>query len=352
MYNNSDGRFVLHFKTSTTIQTPYRAHSKLPPFLSRAPQWPPQSFTNNKHSFNLYSIFIFVLLQQPPTTFNMLFNTLTVLGFAALAVAAPALEKKEAIKLPARGVNFVPRRSLRPRGGSSKSHNSWINFGSNFDIQNVITETTVNVLQIDENPLLEAQVQEETLLAQTLTEALIGAQVQFNQALDNIRINTLNQLNNNVNTVAIVVTEISDNRDSSNSNTRYISRQLQSNPSISEQAFVVIEETSSLTLSSSIPSSVLSAAQSSSTGSNFTPQFGSYTPNGNASLQSSSGQFNLYPSGSAFPSFGNAQQLNDPALIVLANQQYFVQSSQNSDVFTSVVEAELTQIEASVVVSS
>jgi hypothetical protein len=27
---------------------------------------------------------------------------------------------------------------------------------------------------------------------------LIGAQVQFNQALDNIRINTLNQLNNNV----------------------------------------------------------------------------------------------------------------------------------------------------------
>jgi hypothetical protein len=41
-------------------------------------------------------------------------------------------------------------------------------------------------------------VQEETLLAQTLTNALIGAQVQFNQALDNIRINTLNQLNSNV----------------------------------------------------------------------------------------------------------------------------------------------------------
>jgi len=62
----------------------------------------------------------------------------------------------------------------------------------------VIQQTTVNVLQIDANPLLEAQVQEETLLAQTLIESLIGAQVQFNQALDNIRINTLNQLNNNV----------------------------------------------------------------------------------------------------------------------------------------------------------
>lgn len=62
----------------------------------------------------------------------------------------------------------------------------------------MIEQTTVNVLQVDANPLLESQVQEETLLAQTLIEALIGAQVQFNQALDNIRKNTLNQLNDNV----------------------------------------------------------------------------------------------------------------------------------------------------------
>jgi hypothetical protein len=62
----------------------------------------------------------------------------------------------------------------------------------------VIEQTTVNVLQVEANPLLESQVQEETLLAQTLIEALIGAQVQFNQALDNIRKNTLNQLNDNV----------------------------------------------------------------------------------------------------------------------------------------------------------
>jgi hypothetical protein len=144
----------------------------------------------------------------------MLVNTLTVLGFAALAVAgkhcsvlyhdisnrmtAPALEKKEAIRLPAQGVNFIPRHSMRKRDGGSRSRNSWSNFGSDINIQTIIEETTVNVLQIDANPLLEAQVQEETLLAQTLTEALIGAQVQFNQALDNIRINTLNQLNDNV----------------------------------------------------------------------------------------------------------------------------------------------------------
>jgi hypothetical protein len=62
----------------------------------------------------------------------------------------------------------------------------------------VIQETTITVLKIDANPLLEAQVAEEKLLAQTLTESLIGAQLQFNLALDNIRSNTLNQLNNNV----------------------------------------------------------------------------------------------------------------------------------------------------------
>ncbi|PMD15238.1 hypothetical protein NA56DRAFT_354216 [Hyaloscypha hepaticicola] len=272
----------------------------------------------------------------------MLFDSLTILGFAALAVAAPALEKKDTVRIPARGVTWTPRRSLSSR--DSRSRNVWSNFGSNIDITTIIQQTTVNVLQIDANPLLEAQVQEETLLAQTLIEALIGAQVQFNQALDNIRINTLNQLNNNVNTVAIVITEITDSRDSSNSNKRYLSRQLQSNPSISEQAFVVIQEQSSLTLSSSIPSSVLSAQLASSTGSNFNPSFSSYTPGGNASLGAGQNSFNLYPSGSAFPSFGNVQQMLDPATIVLSNQLLFVQDSQNTNTFTSVVEAELTQI--------
>lgn len=186
--------------------------------------------------------------------------------------------------------------------------------------------------------------QEETLLAQTLTNALIGAQVQFNQALDNIRINTLNQLNSNVNTVAIVITEVVDNRDSSNSNTRYLSRQLQSNPSITETAFITIQEQSSLTLTNNIPSSVLSAALASSSSGSFTPSFGSYTPGGNVSVQGSSSNFNLYPSGVAFPSFGNAQQLLDPASIVLTNQALFVQSTQNSGTFTSVVEAELAQL--------
>ena len=153
------------------------------------------------------------------------------------------------------------------------------------------------------------------------------------------------------NTVAIIITEINDNRNSNNDNRnsnkgnkRYISRQLQSNPSITEAVFVVIQESSSLTLNNDTPSPVLSAAQSTSTASNSTPQFGSYTPGGNASLQSSSNQFTLYPAGSELPSFQNAQRLDDPALIVLENQAFFVESSQNSGIFTSVVEAELSQL--------
>ena len=111
-------------------------------------------------------------------------------------MTAPALEKKEAIKLPTWGVNWTPARSLNLRRGNSG--NRWSNFGSNFDIQTIIQETQITVLQVNANPLLEAEIQEETLFAQTLQNALIGEQLQFIQAIDNIRINTLNQLNNNV----------------------------------------------------------------------------------------------------------------------------------------------------------
>jgi len=122
-----------------------------------------------------------------------------------------------------------------------------------------------------------------------------------------------------------------------------LSRQLQSNPSITETAFITIQEQSSLTLTNNIPSSVVSAALSSSTSGSFTPSLSSYTPGGNASIQGSATNFHLYPSGAAFPSFSNAKQLLDPASIVLSNQALFVQSVQNSDTFTSVVEAEFAQ---------
>jgi hypothetical protein len=76
MYNNSDGRFILHFLTSTAFNLP--SFSLL---FTSAPAAAIQSFTN-KHSFN--RIYISVLLY---TDISMLFNALTVLGFAAVALA-------------------------------------------------------------------------------------------------------------------------------------------------------------------------------------------------------------------------------------------------------------------------
>jgi hypothetical protein len=139
-----------------------------------------------------------------------------------------------------------------------------------------------------------------------------------------------------------VITEIIDNRNSGKSNTRYLARQLKSNPSISEQVFVVIQEQSTLTVSNNIPTSVLNAAQASGTGF-ATPKFGSYTPGGNISALGAANNFQLFPSGAAFPSFGNAQVLVDPALITQSSQQLFVQSTQNPDSFTSIIEAEISQ---------
>lgn len=118
----------------------------------------------------------------------------------------------------------------------------------------------------------------------------------------------------------------------------------------------MIQESSTLSVLNNIPSSVLSAAQASGTGASFVPQLSSYTPGGNASIlnsnaTSSANQFNLYPANSSFPSFANAQNLLDPASIVLNNQQLFVQSSTNSNTFTSVIEAELAALLGGVVSS-
>jgi len=81
MYNNSDGRFILHFLTSTAFNLPTSALQIFSLRFTSAPAAAILSFTD-KHSFN--HIYILVLLY---TNINMLFNKLTVLGFAAVALA-------------------------------------------------------------------------------------------------------------------------------------------------------------------------------------------------------------------------------------------------------------------------
>lgn len=77
-----------------------------------------------------------------------------------------------------------------------------------------------------------------------------------------------------------------------------------------------------MTIANEIPTGVFAAAQASGTGF-AAPNFGSYTPGGNISLQASG--LNLLPQGVAVPAFGNTANFNDPALIIQPNVQAFVQ---------------------------
>lgn len=135
----------------------------------------------------------------------------------------------------------------------------------------------------------------------------------------------------------VIVTQVVDNRNSGNNN-RYLVRQLQSNPSIQEQIFVQINEQATMTIANDVPSSVFDAAQASGTGFSA-PNFGSYTPGGNISLQASG--LNLLPQGVSVPSFGNAQNFNDPAAIILPNQQAFVQIGSSNQFSVAAIEAQI-----------
>lgn len=149
--------------------------------------------------------------------------------------------------------------------------------------------------------------------------------------------------NHQQNTVLVLVTQVQDNRNGQTNN-RYLVRQIQSNPSITEQVFVQINEQATMTIQNELPTGVFAAAQASGTGF-AAPNFGSYTPGGNISLQAQG--LNLLPAGVSVPSFGNAQNFNDPALIIQPNVQAFVQVG-NSNQFqvTQTTTTTITQVVA------
>ncbi|PVH82341.1 hypothetical protein DL98DRAFT_514084 [Cadophora sp. DSE1049] len=266
----------------------------------------------------------------------MLFNTLPIFGLVAIASAAPRLHsrfEKEVSAPAARGLQWTPR-SVSPR-----SNNYVTNFVSGFDSTVIIQQQTITILQLSNaQALAELQLQAELLLVQAIQQQLI-AQQQLQFAIDNIRINTFLNVNPNVNTVAVILTQVNDNRDQNNRNARYFTRQIQSNPSASEQVFVQITEVSQMNIgdfSVPTPTSEGAAAPSgtASAASFAAPQFGSYTPGGNVSLQAQG--INLYPFGVAAPSFGNSKSFIDPALIIQPSQQLFV-TDQNQNQFNVVV---------------
>jgi hypothetical protein len=109
-------------------------------------------------------------------------------------------------------------------------------------------------------------------------------------------------------------------------------RQLESNSQIQEQVFVVIQEQATMTINNIIPTQIIGAAQATDTGSFSAPSMGSYTPGGNISLNPQG--LNLLPFGVTNPQFANAQAFSDPALIIQAGQQLFVQQNNNQNQFS------------------
>lgn len=93
-----------------------------------------------------------------------------------------------------------------------------------------------------------------------------------------------------------------------------------------------------MTIANDIPSSVFNAAQASGTGF-AAPNLGSYTPGGNISLQAQG--LNLLPEGVSVPSFGNAQNFNDPAAIILPNVNAFVQVGSSNQFSVAAIEAQI-----------
>ncbi|CZT09815.1 uncharacterized protein RAG0_14446 [Rhynchosporium agropyri] len=251
----------------------------------------------------------------------MHFNTISIFGLVAIASAAPHTHTRSEKEVGAPAARGIHSRSIVARSND----NYVTNFASGFDSQIIIQHQTVTILNVvNTQQMIDAQREAEFLFIQAIQQQLL-AQQQLQFAIDNIRINTFLKANPPVNTVAIIVTQVNDNRDVNNRNVRYYTRQIQSNPSASQQIFVVVNESSQMNIGRSDQGPIPGFAG---------PQFASYTPGDNASFQPSG--INLFPFGVASPQFANSRNFVDPALIIQPTQGLFV-ASQNQQQSNAIV---------------
>lgn len=256
----------------------------------------------------------------------MLFPTLStsLLGFATLAIAAPHLhsrfEKEIAVReegsVVARGIQWTPR-SLYPRKNSNK----------------VVQDITIT--EFSESESNSNSRNSDVELVQILQKEIIVID-NSQEFRDNVRRNTFKNKNSNVNTVLIIVTEVIDERDSNNKNTRYLTRQIQSNSEVEEQVLIVISESNQFTVGSNSKNSSptgISENAASSTGS--VQQFGTYDPSAPA-VFGGDNSASILPQGASPPSWSNAKVSQDPAEILLENPSQglfveFVNEESNSN---------------------
>lgn len=292
----------------------------------------------------------------------MLFPTLSVsvLGFAAVSYAAPQLHsrfatdaaKREAIMPVERGLTWTPKKRQNNIGAIA-NFNSFSNVGFSQDFNSFQQETVIVINQLSGAEILaQQQLQQEQELVGLIQEQLFLLQSQ-NFISDNIRKNHFNSKNSNVNTVILIVQQVNDNR-SGKSNTRYMTRQLQSNSNNNNQEVIIIQEENVLNVGgqNNVPSSVSSAfgAQASGgaqlNGQDQASNIGTYQP-GLTQFQGLNSNMDLLPAGlSGFPQFNFGTQDVDPALIILQNQQaevvFLDQSQSNED--NNISEGEIISI--------
>ena len=120
--------------------------------------------------------------------------------------------------------------------------------------------------------------------------------------------------------MVIVVTQVIDQRDSSNVNTRYMTHQVQSNENIAEQQMVVVSEAAAMTIGSSNSTGVQQASPT-ATGT-AASNILTYDPSAPPSVSNNT---MILPSGVAAPKFDNTQVDQDPAIIIEKDQAVFVE---------------------------
>jgi hypothetical protein len=99
--------------------------------------------------------------------------------------------KKDVAQPAARGLSWLPRRQFSSFGNSISA------FGSSVDVAAAAVAQAITILQLEQQVLAQAQLEQEIALTQAI-QLQLQSQEQLNLALDNIRINTFNNLNNQV----------------------------------------------------------------------------------------------------------------------------------------------------------
>jgi hypothetical protein len=133
------------------------------------------------------------------------------------------------------------------------------------------------------------------------------------------------------NTIIIIVTPVIDQRNSNNKKTRYMTHKIQSNVHSRETVTVVIQESTPIIIdvNSSGGSGGSGASRvgvpppQSTAAAQVNPNVMTVDPNSMSAINNCNGTM-LLPAGVPPPNFGGMQVIQDPAIIIEANQQVFV----------------------------